>query len=137
MKLVYALVLIALPFRALAADSTGTIPSGSKVYVREMDGFGSYITTAISKKRVQVVIVSNREMADYEIGGGAGSRKVGLAERLVTHSASSTEAAGIDVTNLKTSMIVFSYKVNKHDVARGKQSAAEACARRLRTAIAK
>src|ERR1700691_487713 len=43
MKLVYALVLIALPFRALAADSTGTIPSGSKVYVREMDGFGSYI----------------------------------------------------------------------------------------------
>ena len=71
MKLVYALVLIALPFRALAADSTGTIPPGSKVYVREMDGFGSYITTAISKKRVQVVIVSDREMADYEIGGGA------------------------------------------------------------------
>ena len=137
MKLVYALVLIALPFGALAVDSTGTIPSGSKVYVRQMDGFGSYITAAISKKKVQVVIVSDREMADYEIGGGAGSQKVGLAKRLVTHSAPSTEAASINVTNIKTGVIVFSYKANKHDVAHGKQSAAEACARRLTTAIVK
>ena len=47
----------------------------------------------------------------------------------LTRSAASTEEASINGTNIKTDVIVFAYNVNKQNAARGKQSAAEACAK--------
>ena len=115
----------------------GAVPVGSKVYVQQMDGFGSYIIAAIQKKHVPVTVVSDREQADFEIGGNAESQKAGWAKVLFTRSAASTEEASINVTNLKTGVIVFAYNVNKQNAARGKQSAAEACAKHLNRAIEK
>ncbi len=135
MKLACALALIALPFSALAVESTVTIPAGSKIYVQPMDGFGSYIIAAIEKKKVPVVIVVDKDSADFEIAGDAESQKAGWAKILFTRSAASTEEASINVTNVKTGTIVFAYNVNKQNAARGKQSAAEACAKHLKDVV--
>jgi hypothetical protein len=135
MKPACVLALIALPFSALAVDGTVTIPAGSKIYVQPMDGFGSYIIAAIEKKRVPVVIVVDKESADFEIGGDAESQKAGWAKILLTRSAASTEEASINVTNVRTGTVVFAYNVNKQNAARGKQSAAEACAKHLKEVV--
>lgn len=122
---------------ALFGVEPTSVPVGSKVYVQPMDGFGSYIIAAIQKKHVPVTVVSEREQADFEIGGNAESQKAGWAKILFTRSAASTEEASINVTNLKTGVIVFAYNVNKQNAARGKQSAAEACAKHLNEAVEK
>jgi hypothetical protein len=135
MQFASALVLIALPFSALAIDGTGAIPPGSKIYIQQMDGFGSYVMAAINKKKVPVLIVADRDKADFEIGGDAESQRAGWAKILFTRSAASTEEASINVTNVKTGVIVFAYNVNKQNAARGKQSAAEACAKHLKEVV--
>jgi hypothetical protein len=137
MKLVQLVVLVAAPFSALAIDSPGTIPAGSKIYVQQMDGFGSYVIAAITKKKVPVLIVSDREQADFEIGGDAESQKAGWAKIIWTGRTGSTEEASINVTNIKTGVIVFAYNVNKQNAVRGKQSAAEACAKHLKDVVGK
>jgi hypothetical protein len=130
-------MLTILPFSALAVGDAGTIPAGSKVYVQQMDGFGSYLVAAISKKKVPIVVVSAREMADFEIGGDAESQKAGWAKTIWTGRTTSAEEASINVTNIKTGVIVFAYNVNKQNARRGKQSAAEACAKHLKDIIGK
>lgn len=120
---------------AFAIDGPGTIPAGAKIYVQPMDGFESYVIAAISKKKVPVIVVADKEQADFEIGGAAESQKAGWAKVLLTRSAQSTEEASINVTNLKTGVIVFAYNVNKQSAVRGKQSAAEACAKHLKQQI--
>jgi hypothetical protein len=121
----------------LVAVAPNEVPSGAKVYVEPMDGFGSYIIAAIQKKHVPVTVVADKSDADFEIGGNAESQKAGWAKILFTRSAASTEEASINVTNLKTGVIVFAYNVNKQNAARGKQSAAEACAKHLNEMIPK
>ena len=120
-----------------ADDAAKTIPAGSKVYVQPMDGFGNFVTAAINKKKVAIVIVADRDKADYEIGGGADSQKAGWAKIIWTGSSQSREEASITVTNLKSSEVVFAYNVNKGNAARGKQSAAEACAKHLKDVVGK
>ena len=46
-------------------DSPSKIPVGSRIYVQPMDGFGSYIVAAINKKKVSVIVVADREKADF------------------------------------------------------------------------
>lgn len=129
--------LTAVPLMSLAIDSGNKIPIGSKIYVQPMDGFGSYIIAAIQKKSVPVVVVADRENADFEITGNAESQKAGWAKILLTRSSASTEEASINVINLKTGVIIFAYEVNKQSAMRGKQSAAEACAKHLKDQMAK
>ena len=100
-----------------------------------MDGFGTYVMAALDRKKVPVVVVADRAEADFEIAGDAQSEKAGWAKILFTRSAASTEEASINITNIKTGVIVFAYNVNKQNAARGKQSAAEACAKHLKQKI--
>ena len=121
----------------MAAGANPTVAAGSKIYVETMDGFGIYIIAAIQKKHVPVVVVSDKEQAEFVIGGTAESQKAGWAKMLLAGSAETTEDASILVTNVKTGVIVFAYSVNKRNASRGKQSAAEACAKHLNDAIPK
>ena len=111
------------------------VPAGSKVYVHPMDGFGTFVTAALIKKEVPVVVVNDREKADYEITGTSESQKAGVAKMLIMGSAQSREEASITVAEIKSGQIAFSYSVNKGNAARGKQSAAEACAKHFRKAM--
>jgi hypothetical protein len=112
------------------------LPRGAKIFIAPVEGgFETYLAAGLVKKQVPVTIVAIREKADYEISGVAESEKAGWAKMLFLGSQASKEQAGIKVLNLKTQEVVFAYAVNKGNSARGKQSAAEACAKHLKEKI--
>ena len=112
------------------------IPKGAKVYLAPVEGgFDNYLAAGITKKQVPVVIVSSREKAEFEISGIAESEKAGWAKMLFLGSQQSREQAGIKVLNIKSGEVVFAYAVNKGNSVRGKQSAAEACAKHLKEKV--
>lgn len=109
---------------------------GAKIFIAPVEGgFETYLAAGLIKKQVPVTIVASREKADYEISGVAESEKAGWAKMLFLGSQASKEQAGIKVLNIKTQEVVFAYAVNKSNSARGKQSAAEACAKHLKEKI--
>lgn len=108
------------------------IPASSKVYVAPMEGFESYLKAAITKKKVPVELVEQKDKADYEITGTSESKKAGTAKIIIMGSWHSREEASIKVTNIKTGEVVYAYSAHKDNSVHGKQSTAEACAKHLR-----
>lgn len=118
------------------ASTKGRVESGSKVYVAPMEGgFDIALVAAIVKKQVPIVVVSDKSKADYEISGISQSDKAGWAKMLFLGTDASNEQASIKVVSLKTGEVAFGYNVKKENSARGKQSAAEACAKHLKENI--
>ncbi|MBI1791574.1 MAG: hypothetical protein HYR60_28935 [Acidobacteria bacterium] len=112
------------------------IPRGAKVFIAPVEGgFENYLAAGLQKKQVPVVVVGKREMAEYEMSGVAESEKAGWAKMLFMGTTASKEQAGIKVMNIQTQEVVFAYAVHKSNSARGKQSAAEACAKHLKEKI--
>jgi hypothetical protein len=112
------------------------IPAGAKVYVAPIaGGFDTYIIAGFQQKKVQLVIVTDRSKAEYEISGFSESDKAGWAKMLFLGSQHSNEQVSIKMVNLKTEEVVFSYSVNKMNSVRGKQSAGEACAKHIKHEI--
>ena len=116
---------------------TNKIPSGSKIYVAPMGGFENYVIAGIVKKKVPVVIVNDRDKAEYEIRGTAETEKAGWAKMLFIGSQNSNEQASINVQEIKTGSVVFAYSVNKLNSVHGKQSAGEAIGKHLNEAVGK
>lgn len=132
-----AALLIACAVAAIAQDSKPAlgkpIPPGAKVFIAPVEGgFETYLAAGLQKKQVPVVIVGDRKMAAYEISGVAESERAGWAKMLFMGSSSSREQAGIKMTEIASQEVVFAYAVHKSNSARGKQSAAEACAKHLK-----
>ncbi|HKS72726.1 MAG TPA: hypothetical protein VJQ82_05975, partial [Terriglobales bacterium] len=126
------------PNPALTAGDPGgkKITAGSKVFVAPMDnGFETYVIAGLQQKKVPLIVVMDRNKADFEISGVSESEKAGWAKMLFMGSDASKEQASIKVTNLKTGVIAFAYSVNKANSARGKQSAGEACAKHIKEKI--
>lgn len=120
----------------LATANDAKIPAYSKVYVAPMaDGFENYLIAGLRNKKVPLTVVVDRSKADYEISGVSESEKAGWAKMLFTGSQNSAEQASIKLADLKTGAVVFGYSVHKGNSARGKQSAAEACAKHLREIV--
>lgn len=112
------------------------IPAGSKVFVDRMpDGFETYLEAGLVTKKVPLIIVNDIQKADYEISGVSESDKAHWAKMFFMGSQQSSEEASIKVVNLKTSQVVFAYSVHKGNSYRGRQSAAEACAKHLKNDI--
>jgi hypothetical protein len=120
-----------------AAVAAAKIPSGAKVYVAPMGGFENYVIAGILKKKVPVLLVGDRDKAEYEIRGSAETEKAGWAKMLFLGSQQSNEQASVNVQEIKTGNLVFAYSVNKTNSARGKQSAGEAIGKHLNEAIGK
>ena len=117
-------------------NSNKVIPAGSKVFVAPMeDGFNEYLKAALLAKKVPVVVVDNKESADFEISGHSDTQKASTAKKVIMWDWRSNEQASIQVANLKTSEIAFAYSVNKQSSAHGKKSSAEACAKHLKEKI--
>lgn len=113
------------------------IQSGSKIYVAPMGGFENYVIAGIINKKVPVVLVTEREKADYEIRGSAETEKAGWAKMLFMGSQNSNEQASVNVSDVKTGDIVFAYSVNKLNSVHGKQSAGEAIGKHLKDVVGK
>jgi len=112
------------------------IPPQSKVFITPIEGgFDTYLSAALIKKEVPLTVVTIKEKADFEITGIAESDKAGWAKMMFLGNGQSNEQASIKVTNLKTGVVAFAYAANKGSAARGKQSAAESCAKHLKARI--
>jgi len=108
------------------------IPRGAKVFVAPMQGFETFLKTAIAKKKVPIELVEDRNRAEFEITGVAESKKAGAAKKIVMGSWHSTEDASIKVTDLKSGEVVYAYSVHEENSNHGKQSSAESCAKHLK-----
>jgi hypothetical protein len=135
-------LLLAVIATLAAADETknkavpGKISQGAKVFVAAMsDDFDSYLKKAIADKKVPLQIVTNRELADYEITGSSDTQKASTAKKVILGNWHSREEASIKVIDLKSSEVVWSYSVHKEASAHGKRSTAEACAKHLKEAV--
>jgi curli biogenesis system outer membrane secretion channel CsgG len=128
--------LLALPFLAVAATPGQTVPAGSKIYIEAADGFDTYLTAALQKKKVPVSVVDNKEHADYQLSGVSDHQKAGWVKGVVFGQIHSDEQASIKLVNIKTGEVVFAYAVNKKNSLHGRQTAAEACAKHMREVVA-
>jgi hypothetical protein len=117
------------------AVSTKKIPAQSKVFIAPIGGFEKDLKTAIEKKKVPLEIVSERDKAEYEITGTSETQKAGAAKKIIMSDWHSNEQASINLTEIKTGEIVYSYSANKQSSMHGKRSTAEACAKHLKEAI--
>lgn len=117
-------------------QSKRPIERSSRIYIAPIEGgFDTFLAAAIIKKQVPVVVVTDRTKADYEITGIASTEKAGWAKMLFMGVDNSNDMASIKVVELKSSEVVYGYAVHKGNSARGKQSAAEACAKHLKGKI--
>jgi hypothetical protein len=111
------------------------IPANAKIFLAPMGGFENDLKAAIEKKKVPVVLVADKEQADYEITGTSETEKAGAAKKVIMLDWHSNEQASITVTERKSGEVVFAYSVNKKSSAHGKRSTAEACAKHLKDEI--
>ena len=111
------------------------IPANSKVFLAPMGGFEEDLKAAIQSKTVPVVLVTDKDQADYEIAGTSDTEKASTAKKVVMWNWHSNEQASITVTEHKSGEVVFVYSVNKKSSAHGKRSTAEACAKHLKEQI--
>ena len=124
------------PQTVLTQDENGKIPRGAKFFIGPIgSGYDIYLAAAMQKKEVPIVMVTDRDRADFELSGVTESEKAGWAKIVFWGNASTSEQASIKVVNIKTGTVVFGYNVNKGSSARGKQSSAEACAKHLKGKI--
>jgi len=122
---------------SLYAVEQAKIPPGSRIYVAPMGGFENYVIAGILNKKVPVVLVSERDKAEYEIRGFAHTQQAGVAKMLFQGSQSTNEQAGIVLQEIKSGTVVFIYTVNKPNSLRGKQSTGEAIGKHLSEAVGK
>jgi hypothetical protein len=121
---------------ALTQDENGRIPRGARFFIGPIEsGYDIYLAAAMQKKEVPIVMVTDRERADYELSGVTETERAGWAKIVFWGNTSSAEQASIKVVNLRSGTVVFGYNVNKRSSARGKQSSAEACAKHLKEKI--
>ena len=112
------------------------LPAGARLFLAPTaNGFELYVAAGLEKKKVPVVIVTDRDKADYEMSAVSDSDKAGWAKMLFLGSQQTNETASIKIVNLQTGNIVFAYSVNKTNSIRGKQSAGEAVAKHINEKI--
>ena len=110
------------------------IPANSKVYVnriRGFEGFENYLVSAFKKKKVQLLVGTDRDKADFEISGYSESQKAGWA-KIIFGSGLPEEEASIQVVNRQSGVVAYAVASYKTDAIRGKKSTAEHLAKNLR-----
>jgi hypothetical protein len=131
------------PPRAADTFSAQVIPRNSRIYIapisspnpkRALNRFESYLAAAIRKKKVPVVMVTERSQADFEITGTAEIRYAAW-EKQIYGEYRDDILASIAVINMKTGVVAYadsSYRVNAN---RGPRSSAEKLAKYLKKKI--
>jgi hypothetical protein len=110
------------------------IPAGSKVYVADISGlphFENNLVAAFQKKKVNLVLVADRSLADFEINGFAELQHAGWA-KIIFGSGRPESEASIQMVNLKSGVIAYAVASYKVDSWNGNKSTAEHLAKNLR-----
>jgi len=135
----FCLLLTAFSFgvpQSQAATSPKAIQAGSHVFIEPMDGFETYLSAAILKKKVPLLVTDDRDKADYIITGTSHIERASWAKTIFISGAPQA-GASIAIKDAKTGDLVFAYSVDKFNAARADQSTAEACAKHMKEAIGK
>jgi 3D (Asp-Asp-Asp) domain-containing protein len=110
------------------------IPSGSKVYVANIDGmpdFENNLVAAFQKKRVDLFVVTDRSQANFEVNGFARSKDAGWA-KIIFGSGLPESEASIQVVNIQTGVVAYAVASYKVSSPNGNKSTAEHLAKNLR-----
>lgn len=60
-----------------------SLPTGARIFVAPMpNGFETYIVAGLEKKKVPVVVFTDRDKAEYELSGVSNTDKAGWAKML-------------------------------------------------------
>ena len=127
-----ALVLGGISLTAQTPDLNTRVPAGSRVFIEPMDGFETYLSAALTKKKVPLVVVASADRADFTIRGNGSAQKPGWARTVFLGQTHSDAQASISVVNVKTDVVAFAYAYDMKNSYRGQQSAAESCAKHLK-----
>jgi len=137
MRMFALITCVAVAVAAATAAEDTYIPKGATVYIGPQGGFEKYLSAAILQKGVPILIVADREKADFEITGLAKYEKASPATTQGTRGTWSRQHAIMTVTNLKTGRVVYAYAYHMGNPFKGHQSAAESCAKHLKARIEK
>jgi hypothetical protein len=135
MKIILILAMFCFAFTQSVSDEK-RLPANAKVFINPIEGFETYLIAAFEKKKVPILVVTDKEKADFEITGTATEKKAGTA-KIIFGSGRSEVDASIQITNIKTGVVVFGSSSHKGDAWRGKRSAAEAIAKAIKSKIEK
>lgn len=122
----------------LAFPVTPAFGPGAKLYIQPMNGFEERLAYSLTKKKVPVVLESDREKADFVLTGGAHVHKRGF----FTGMALSTNGKGsVWVEDARTGKQLWVYKFTRVDanttVDEIYQFWADICANHLKKAMEK
>ena len=112
------------------------IPRNSKVYIVPNDGF-EQLAAALRKKSVPLLIVTDRDVADFEITVTHDKEPANWARIYVWGLLHGSASASIQVVNLKTKVVVFADSSERLVALRGKSSTAEKLAKFLKRRMEK
>jgi hypothetical protein len=96
----------------LAAPSAPVFAPGAKLFIAPMDGFEQFLSDAILKKKVPVVVVNERAKADFLVSGGARVKKRGFLTGMVLNDHGGGD---ISINDALTGKSVFACKFNRVD----------------------
>ncbi len=134
MKLLTTLILLTLPvFGQLALDAATEkrIPSGSRIWIKDSgDGFSSFMSAALENKKVPLVVVSERDTADFELRGTSTIQRAGTA-KIIFGTGLPAASASAEIINIKSGVIVFAISESRRDALRGQRSVAEYLAKKI------
>jgi hypothetical protein len=120
--------------RARQINDPTYIPHGSRVYVADINGlpgFENNLIAAFQKKQVDLIVVADRSLADFEVNGFAENQKAGWAKIIFARGLPESEAS-IQLVNVRTGVVAYavaSYKVSSRN---GNKSTAEHLAKNVR-----
>ena len=100
------------PSTEAATASAVAFGPGAKIFIEPMDGFGLLVSDAILNKKLPVVLVNEREKADFVMSGGAHVKMPGFFKGWVT---TAHGKGSIAIKDARTGNEVFFYKFTRVD----------------------
>jgi len=89
-----ALAFLLLTFSSIALAQAPQIKSGSTVYIEPMGGYETYLAAAFAKKKVPLIVVTDKSKADYIITSNVSNNIPSTPAVVVNNSATATVNEG-------------------------------------------
>lgn len=112
-----------------------TIPANSKIYIAPMNGFEHYLAAALQNKKVPLIVVTEPDLADFEITGTHEKKNAGWAKTIFLGDGRSSANASIEVVNMRTKVVVYADSSHRGSANKGERSTAEKLAKYLKKKI--
>ena len=127
------LMFLLITFPAVCYAHSQRIQNGASVYIEPMDGYEAYLAAAFTKKHVPLIVVADRDKAEYVITSTVAHKDLSAEQPVVVLEGTTASIAVID---LRASQIVYAYAGGTMGTNQ-LQKTAEDCANHLKKLIEK